>query len=146
MDLIVIVSTVHQSSNRLTNLMDTDWAINYLNGFLPTITLVDELRPEGIAVSIISVAELYEGALNSHDPEHDERALREFLNPFPIIELDIPTCRIFGMERARLRARGTLIPDMDLLIGATSLHHNLTLLTNNRRHFERLQGLRIISV
>ena len=142
----MIVSTVRQSSNRLTNLLDTDWAISYLNGSLPTITLVDELRPEGIAVSIISVAELYEGALNSHDPEHDERALRDFLHPFPIIDLNIPICRIFGVERARLRAAGTLIPDMDLLIGATALHHNLTLLSNNRRHFERLSGLSIISI
>lgn len=49
------------------------------------------------------------------------------------------------MERARLRAMGTLIQDMDLLIGATALHHNLTLLTNNRRHFGRLPGLNIIS-
>ena len=130
----------------MTNLLDTDWAISYLNGFPQTITLVDELRPEGIAVSIISIAELYEGALNSHDPESSERALRDFLRPFPIIDLNIPICRIFGIERARLRAAGTLIPDMDLLIGATALHHNLTLLTNNRHHFGRLSDLRIISV
>ena len=50
------------------------------------------------------------------------------------------------MERARLRAMGTPIQDMDLLIGATALHHDLTLLSNNRRHFGRLSGLRITSV
>lgn len=77
----MIVSTVRQSNNRLTNLLDTDWAISYLNGFSQTITLVDELRPEGIAISIISVAELYGGTLNSHDPERDEVALRDFLHP-----------------------------------------------------------------
>lgn len=136
---------MRQSSNRPTNLLDTDWAISYLNGFAPTITLVDELRPEGIAISIISVAELFEGVLNSRNPERDEMALKDFLNPFPIIDLDIPICRTFGMERARLRGAGTLIPDMDLLIGATAIHRNLTLLSNNRRHFERLSGLRIIS-
>ena len=50
------------------------------------------------------------------------------------------------MERARLRAAGMLIPGMDLLIGATALRHNLTLLGNNRRRFGRLSGLRIIPV
>ena len=35
---------------------------------------------------------------------------------------------------------------MDMLIGATAIRHGLTLLTNNRRHFERLRGLNIISV
>ena len=130
----------------MSSLLDTDWAIDYLNRVADTIQRVDELRPDGIVISIISVAELYEGVLNSHDPERRERALQDFLRPFRIISLDVPICRIFGVERARLRATGTLIPDMDLLIGATALHHDLTLLSNNRRHFERLQDLRIISV
>jgi predicted nucleic acid-binding protein len=39
-----------------------------------------------------------------------------------------------------------IIDDIDLLIGATALQHNLTLLTNNRRHFERIDGLCIESV
>ena len=127
-------------------LLDTDWAIDYLNGNPQVRRRLDSLRPDGIGISIISLAELYEGIVNSSNREHDERELADFLRPFPLINLNLPICRIFGMERARLRARGTPIPDMDLLIGATALRHNLTLLTNNRRHFERLQGLRIISV
>ena len=130
----------------MSNLLDTDWAIDYLRRVPQAVHWVDTLLPEGIAVSIISVAELYEGVINSYSPERNERELLDFLRPFPIIDLNIPICRIFGMERARLRAAGTLIPDMDLLIGATALRHNLTLLTNNRRHFERLPGLTIISV
>jgi predicted nucleic acid-binding protein len=35
--------------------------------------------------------------------------------------------------------------DLDLLIGATALHHNLTLLSSNRRHFKPLEGIRIES-
>jgi predicted nucleic acid-binding protein len=34
-----------------------------------------------------------------------------------------------------------MIDDFDLLIGATALHHHLTLLTNHRRHFELIEGL-----
>ena len=44
------------------------------------------------------------------------------------------------------RASGELVSDFDLFIGATALRHHLTLLTNNRRHFERIEGLRIISL
>ena len=130
----------------MSNLLDTDWAISYLNRIPRIVRRVDELRPEGISISIVSVAELYEGVLNSNVPVQKERDLTDFLRQCPIIDLNIPICRIFGVERARLRATGTLIPDMDLLIGATALHHNLTLLSNNRRHFERLSGLRIVSV
>ncbi len=129
----------------MSNLLDTDWAIHYLNGNPQVMRRLDSLRPDGVSISIVSVAELYEGIVNSPNPEDDERELADFLQPFPLINLNLAICRIFGVERARLRAAGTPIQDMDLLIGATALRHDLTLLSNNRRHFERLPGLRIIS-
>lgn len=52
----------------------------------------------------------------------------------------------FAEERRRVRADGNRLEDLDLLIGATAIRHNLTLLTNNRRHFERMRELNIISV
>ena len=63
-----------------------------------------------------------------------------------LLEVDEQICRIFGRERSRLRADGNLIGDMDLLIASTALRHGLTLLSNNRRHFERIEGLAIESV
>jgi len=47
-------------------------------------------------------------------------------------------------KRGRLRAKKTLIGDFDLLIGATAIRHGLVLLTNNRRHFEMIEGLQLI--
>lgn len=63
-----------------------------------------------------------------------------------LVGIDEETAKIFGRERGRLRAAGMIIGDLDLLIGATALQHTLTLLTNNRRHFERIDGLRIESL
>ena len=60
--------------------------------------------------------------------------------------LDIETAAIFGRERARLRRSGNIIPDLDILVGASALRHNVTLLTSNRRDFERIEGLTIESV
>jgi predicted nucleic acid-binding protein len=53
---------------------------------------------------------------------------------------------LFAKERGRLRAAGSLIGDFDLLIGVTAIQNDLTLLTNNRRHFERINGLNIESL
>jgi tRNA(fMet)-specific endonuclease VapC len=47
----------------------------------------------------------------------------------------------FAQTRTLLRSQGMLIPDMDILIAATALAHNLTLLTRNVRHFQRIPGL-----
>ena len=127
-------------------LVDTDWAIDHLHRVSRVVLRLEELAPEGLGLSIISLAELYDGVLGSGNPQRDEQFLRTFLSAVEIVHLDDSTCRIFAGERGRLRAAGTLISDFDLLIGATAIQHNLTLLTNNRRHFERMPDLNIISV
>ena len=71
---------------------------------------------------------------------------RDLLISVDVISIDDEICRVFATERGRLRSAGNLIGDFDLLIGATAIRHDLTLLTNNRRHFERMDGLRIVSV
>lgn len=127
-------------------LLDTDWSIHCLHRVERVVTRLAELRPEGVGISIISLAELYQGVFYATDPVGNERALRDFLSPFPVVPLEDEICRIFARERGRLKAMGTPIGDFDLLIGSTALRHNLTLLSNNRRHFERISGLSILSV
>jgi tRNA(fMet)-specific endonuclease VapC len=58
----------------------------------------------------------------------------------------VETAAIFGRERSRLRRAGNIIPDLDILIASSALRPNVTLLTNNRRDFERIEGLAIESV
>ena len=126
-------------------LIDTDWVIDCLRGVPSVARQFDRLLPEGIGLSIVSLAELLDGVVGSDRRSESELMLWEFLEDLEIINLDRETCLIFAEERVRLRSAGTIIGDMDLLIGATAMRHGLTLLTNNRRHFGRLQGLDIIS-
>ncbi len=127
-------------------LVDTDWVIDCLNGIERVALRFDEFRPRGIGLSIVSLAELYEGVFGAADPQAREQELQAFLADVEIVDLDPEVCRVFAEERRRLRAVRSLIGDFDLLMGATALRHNLTLLTNNRRHFERVQDLTILSV
>ena len=127
-------------------LVDTDWAINYLNRVESVVRRINELSPDGLGISMITLAELYEGVFYSRNSEDDARDLRRFLDSVSVVELDDEICRIFAMERGRLRAAGNTIGDLDTLIAATAIRHNLTLLTNNRRHFERIQGLNVVSI
>ena len=128
-------------------LIDTDWVINWLHGVQRVMTRVEQLMPDGISISPLSLAELYDGILGDADPAHSEGELLAFLaRGITTVEVDLETCRVFARERRRLRAAGNLIPDFDLMIGATAVRHDLTLLSNNRRHFQRIAGLTIISV
>ena len=127
-------------------LIDTDWVIHHLNGHSKITKRLDELKAQDLAISLITLAELYDGIYVSRDPAGSELTLLEFLNDVRLIGLDEETARLFAKDRGRLRAAGSLIGDFDLLIGVTAIQNGLTLLTNNRRHFERIDGLNIESL
>ena len=126
-------------------LVDTDWIIDHLNGVEAVTRRLQTFRAQGLALSIISVAELWEGVHFSKDPARSEAMLNQFLSGVVILGIDEEICRRFGHLRGSLRSAGKLVGDFDLLIAASALCHDLTLLTNNRRHFERIEGLRIES-
>jgi predicted nucleic acid-binding protein len=68
-------------------------------------------------------------------------SLREFLGLFPVLDLSDPIMERFARIRYELRSRGNLIPDFDLIVAATALELDLTVLTFNVRHFERISEL-----
>ena len=124
-------------------LLDADWAINALAGRTETVAALTRLAPEGIAISLVTVGELYEGAFGSKDPERHLSTLRSFLRPFVRVNLNDAIAERFAQVRSLLRGRGELIPDFDILVGATALHYDLTVLTDNVRHLGRIPGLRV---
>jgi tRNA(fMet)-specific endonuclease VapC len=125
----------------LRYLVDTDWVIQYLRGDPAIVSRLGELEPHGLGLSIISLAELWEGVFYSRDPDGAGQDLADFLRGVTVLGIDADIAQRFGRERGRLRGAGMMIGDFDLLIGATAVHHNLTVLTNNRSHFERIDGL-----
>lgn len=129
----------------LAYLIDTDWVIHWLNDHPAISQRLMELRGEGLAISVVSLAELYEGVYYSREPGRSERELLSVLNGLTTLGIDQETCQVFGRERGHLREVRSSVADFDLLIGATAIRYHLTLLTNNRRDFERIRGLRIES-
>ncbi len=124
-------------------LVDTDWLIDAAIGRAAAVRTLERLSTDGLAVSIIAVAELYEGAFGTPDPEEALAEFREFLSDYALLPLTDPIIERFARLRAALRQQGQLIPDMDLLIAATALEEDLTLITRNVRHFERIPELKL---
>ncbi len=130
----------------LQYLIDTDWVVHYFKGRQAIVKRLDALENESLAISVATLAELYDGLYGARDPRKREADLQDFLQWVTVLGLDEETCRLFGKERSRLRQAGNLPGDIDLLIGATALRHGLTVLTNNSNHFGRIAGLRIESL
>jgi predicted nucleic acid-binding protein len=131
---------------KVSYLIDTDWIIFQLKGNKQIQSRLIQLQSGGLGISIISLAELYEGIIHSRDTIGNQKKLDDFLSSVIIFDITEEICKLFGSYRGFLRKQGLMISDFDLIIAMTCLHHDLTLLTNNRKHFERIKELKIISI
>ena len=128
----------------MRHLLDSDWLIDALVGVPSTLANIDELGRHLVGVSIVSHGELLEGAYAHLDPASELVRYRVFLSRFPMLPLTGSIMERFGKLRYDLRRQGQLIPDLDLLIAATAIDHDLALATRNLRHFVRVPDLEIV--
>ncbi len=124
-------------------LCDSDLLIDFLDELNAAVSIIAPLLDEGLGVSLIAVGEVYDGVLGGRDPVQAERRFLAVLERTSLVGLDLPTMRIFAELRRHLRVNGKETGDNDLMIAATALRHHLTLVTRNRRHFDRVPGLRL---
>ncbi len=96
--------------------------------------------PDNCFISEITLAELKFGVANSEHKEKNQKALDDFLTGVKIIPI-FHSLDLYAIEKARLRKEGSPIDDFDILIGATAVTHNLTMVTNNIDHFKRIAGI-----
>jgi tRNA(fMet)-specific endonuclease VapC len=129
----------------MSYLIDTDIAIEHLGHNTHITRLLDRISGQPIYLSSITLAELYESAFWSSNPNEHIVAMQNALRTFEVILPNADIAIIFGELRAFLRRRGRMITDFDLLIGATALYRDLTLITFNKRHFNRIPDLRLYS-
>src|SRR5947209_19561774 len=123
-------------------LVDTDWIVDYLVGKQQAISLLSSAWQDGIAISLITLGEIYEGIYYGRDPQRSEVVFRQFLRSVDILPLNRSIMQRFGRIRGDLRQRGQLIGDPDILIAATALYYDLILLTRNQKHFQRIPLLK----
>ena len=96
-----------------------------------------------VAISSITLAELYYGIMKSSNPKKNQEALDKFLIPLEILEFDYNATIEYGKIRADLEKKGTPIGPLDTLIASHVKSLNLTLVTNNEKEFARIPDLKI---
>lgn len=124
-------------------LMDTNACIQILNNSLPA--LVSRLKshhPSHIRLSSVVKAELTYGARKSARPAHNLRVLQSFFAPFRSLSFDDACSQQYGSIRTELERAGNPIGPYDMMIAATAIAHELTLVTHNVSEFSRVAGLK----
>jgi len=130
-------------------LVDSDYVITYLKGDEQATRQVSELFAQGIAVSIVSYMEVYEGVYYGNHPEQHTKVFHRFVRGVQVFGINRSIAERSAILRGYLRAskatKHLAEPrnHYDLFIAATALHHHLTLVTRNLKDYERIPDLKI---
>ncbi|TVP58580.1 MAG: type II toxin-antitoxin system VapC family toxin [Gemmatimonadales bacterium] len=120
---------------------DTDVLIDALRGRAPAARAIEDLlRSRRLATTAITRLELGVGAQLATQ----RSAVTALLATMPVLPLDAEAAAVAARVGASLRTAGKAIPMADLAIAGICLTLDLSLFTRNRRHFERIDGLRLV--
>ena len=97
----------------------------------------------GIAISSVSLAELYTGAYKRAQPARLLALIADLLRDVAVLNFDSACAEQFGNIRGVLLQQGTQVATADLVIASVALVHNLTLVTHNTADFQVIPGLRL---
>jgi len=124
-------------------LLDTDTIVFNLKGNAAVRENLLFHINDPIKTSAITLMELYYGAYKSQKVTGNLAKIKTIEKSLEIIPVGIESVEIFGMLKSKLEKTGSRLDDFDLIIAACALAHNLTLVTNNEKHFQRIEGLKL---
>jgi tRNA(fMet)-specific endonuclease VapC len=96
-----------------------------------------------VAISSVVAAELWYGVALSQKKKQNEAALTDFLDFVTVQDWPAGACPVYGRIRAHLKAKGTPIGAMDLLIASHAAFMKAVLVTENAREFDRVPDLKV---
>jgi tRNA(fMet)-specific endonuclease VapC len=123
-------------------LLDTDICIELLHGNKSVIERRKSID-DSIAISFITVAELYYGAEKSKKKNEMKLLVDKFLLSVNIIESTTEISKKFGEIKGNIELKGKRQEDADLFIAACTLIECEKLITGNIKHYKNIDKLRI---
>lgn len=124
-------------------LIDTDIIIFALRKDKSVLIKFEENKNIPISISMITYAELIFGAKRSQNEQQNMIKVRHIRELYPIEDLNEGVMEVFADIKAKMFNNRIRIEDMDLLIAATAIYNDLTLVTNNVKHFEKIPYLKL---
>ena len=96
-----------------------------------------------LAISVATLGELYTWVSRAKAPAERAQGLKDLLSDVVVLDANFDIAQKFGESEAAMLDRGLAIREFDLLIAATALVHDLTLVTHNVQDFVNVPGLKI---
>ena len=124
-------------------LIDSDWVIDFLAQESEALQLIEQLAQEGIAISIITYMEVYQGVLRGQESEAASAQFAALVAAVPVLPFSRAVAERCARLRETLRQQGKRPQQraLDLIIAATALTHDLVLVTRNVADYQDLPDL-----
>ena len=124
-------------------LIDTDLVIDHLANIPAANKLLDKLAPEGIAISIITYMEAYQGVVRSPNVKAARAKLQTFRRSVPVLPFSLSVAKRCAILREQLQHEQKRVKSraLDLMNAAIALEHDLTLVTRNVEDYHDIPGL-----
>ena len=126
-------------------LLDTNVVSFLLKGDSRAQSYKSLLQNNRLALSFMTVAELYQWAAIRNWGQPRIAQLESYLENYLVLPFDIALCRLWGQVRAHCRRTGYAISPQDAWVAATAQLYNLPLVTHNPKDFEVVEELEIIT-
>jgi predicted nucleic acid-binding protein len=122
-------------------LVDTDVFSYLMSGSRYAALYRPHVEGKLIAVSFITVGELYFGAKRKNWGSSKLADLKDRLRTVTIVPYDVSVCLKYAEIKAQCEAKGKTVADNDLWIAACAIRHSIPLVSNNFKHFNGIPGL-----
>lgn len=123
-------------------MLDTDTISFFWRGEGEVAARIVAHHPSALCVSAITIAELRFGADHRRSRRLHAK-IDTFVSTIEVVPFDETCSRRFGAIASTLAREGTPIGQLDVMIAATAIAVNATLITNNVQHFKRVRDLRV---
>lgn len=119
-------------------LLDTNICIYLMKGDKEVSEAIGQINGNEIAISFITLSELYYGAYKSARQNENLLAVSLLASQITVIESNAAIAKAFGEIKTALIKKGRITDDADIFIAATAITNQLFLVTNNLKHFETI--------
>jgi tRNA(fMet)-specific endonuclease VapC len=127
-------------------LLDTNICIHFLKGEYKLKDKIKQVELGNCYFPEITILELLFGVENSAKTkkEHNRQTFIHFYNSIKHNIIRINSCfYTYAIEKTRLKQTGQLIGEFDMLIGCSAIANDITVVTRNTKHFERLRNIKM---
>src|SRR3989440_2343543 len=126
-------------------LIDTDVVIDHLANIPNAHQLLEQLAPEGIAISMITYMEAYQGVVRSPNGKEARTKFQAFRRSVPVLPFSLSVAKRCALLREQLKTEQKRVKAraLDLINAAIALEHDLTLVTRNVRDYQDIPDLHL---